>query len=326
MSASHQLRWSHGEATVVATAATVTDLTFKLPNGPFQPFARAPWVGTVDDPAITGHLRVLSGDFVGVPFGTGGRQAPNLPEWSRLMTQQPNGTIHGPSAHYDWDIVSGDERSVTLALDYEPHSAVRRLERTITARDGAPALDFTLKIFARHKGPISAGVHPNFRMPENPGRLELKVDFAFGLTHPGRTPSPDQHEFSSLSSVPKDGGRVDFSHIPLSPRSDYNVQLCGVTSPLTGTYLDEGAGFELDWDRTLLPTLMFWHTDGGIGGAPWNNQFRALGCEPLASAFDFHTDVSTGPNPINARGVKTWVDLDPAQPVVIKHAVRGFNT
>ncbi|HEY0855003.1 MAG TPA: hypothetical protein VGD86_09260, partial [Devosia sp.] len=119
---------------------------------------------------------------------------------------------------------------------------------------------------------------------------------------------------------------VDMSHVPLTPRSDFNVQLCGVTSPLTGTYLDEGAGYELDWDRSLLPTLMFWHTDGGIGGEPWNNQFRALGCEPLAAAFDFHTDVSTGPNPINTRGVKTWIDIDPARPVEIRHAIRTFAT
>jgi len=322
----HQLRWSHGDATVATTAATVIDATFALPNGPFKPFARAPWVGKINDPNIVGHLRVLSGDFVGIPFGTGGRTAPNLPEWSALLTQPANGTIHGPSAHDDWTIITGDDNSVTLALDYEPHSTVRRLERTITARQGSPALDFRLKIFARHAARISAGLHPNFRLPETPGRLELKVDFAFGLVHPGRVASPETQEFSSLGAVPKDGGLVDMAHVPLSPRTDFNVQLCGVSSPLTGTYLDEGASYELDWDRELLPTLMFWHTDGGIHGEPWNGEFRALGCEPLASTFDFHTDVSTGPNPINKRGIKTWIDIDPAQPLEIRHAIRTFAT
>lgn len=321
---SHQLRWSHGEATIVTTSAMLTDATFKLPNGPFRPFARAPWVGRIDDPSITGHLRVLAGDFVGLPFGTGGRSAPTLPEWSSLMTQPANGTIHGPAAHDDWTIVSGDERSVTLSLDYEAHSVVRKVERIITAREGEPALDFVLRIHARHKAPISAGLHPNFRLPEQPGRLELKLGFQFGLTHPGQTAPGDSQEFRSLDAVPKDGGHVDMSHIPLSPRTDRNVQLCGVTTPLTGIYLDEGAGFELDWDRDLLPTLMMWHTDGGITGEPWNGQFRAIGLEPLAAAFDLHTDVSTGPNPINKRGIKTWVDLDPAQPLEIRHSIRGF--
>lgn len=322
----HQLRWSHGEATVATTAATVIDASFALPNGPFRPFARAPWVGRIDDPSITGHLRVLSGDFVGIPFGTGGRQAPNLPEWSKLLTQQPVGRTHGPSAHEDWTILSGDDNSVTLALEYEPHSAVRRLERTITAREGATALDFSLRIFARYKGAISAGLHPNFRLPETPGRLELKIDFAFGLVHPGRVLSPETQEFSSLGAVPKDGALVDMAHVPLSPRSEFNVQLCGVTSPLTGIYLDEGAGYELDWDRSLLPTLMFWHTDGGIHGEPWKGEFRGLGCEPLAATFDFHNDVSTGPNPINARGIRTSIDLDPAKPLEIRHSVRAFAT
>lgn len=326
MTSTHRLRWSHGDATIVTTSAMLTDATFNLPNGPFKPFARAPWVGTVSDPSIVGHLRVLAGDFVGLPFGTGGRQAPNLPEWSALMSQSANGTIHGPAAHEEWTIVSADDRSITLSLDYEPHSAVRRVERTITARDGSPALDFSMRIFARHKASMSAGLHPNFRLPQHAGRLELKVDFQFGLTHPGQTAVGDPQEFTSLASVPMNGRRVDMGHIPLTPRTDKNIQLCGVTSPLTGTYLDEGAGFELDWDRDLLPTLMFWHTDGGIGGEPWRNQFRAIGLEPLASAFDLHTDVSTGPNPINKRGIRTSIDIDPAKPVEIRHSVRAFVT
>ncbi|WP_156343019.1 hypothetical protein [Devosia sp. A16] len=325
MSLSHKLRWSHGEATVLSTAAMLADATFLVADRPFKPFARAPWLGTVDDPSIVGHLRVLAGDFVGLPFGTGGRHAgPNLPEWGSLLTQSATGTIHGPTAHREWTIVGGDEQSVTLSLDYDPDSVVRKVERVITARTDAPALDFVMRIFARHKAPISAGLHPNFRLPDNPGRLELKLDFDFGLTHPGQTAQGDPQEFKSLSSVPKDGARVDMSHIPLSPRTDKNVQLCGVRSPLTGTYLDEDMGFELDWDRELLPTLMIWHTDGGIQGEPWNGQFRAVGLEPLASAFDLHTDVSTGPNPINARGIKTWVDLDPAKPLEIRHSIRAF--
>jgi hypothetical protein len=321
----HQLRWSHGEATVISTSAMLTDATFTLPNGPFKPFARAAWLGKVDDPQYTGHLRYLAGDFVGLPFGTGGRRAAaHLPEWDSLIVQPPTRDNHGPTADRDWTIVSGDDRSVTLSLDYDADSVVRKVERTVTAREGAPALDFVMRIFARHKAPISAGLHPNFRLPENPGRLELKLDFEFGLTHPGQTAAGDPQEFSSLSSVPKDGGRIDMSHIPLSPRTDRNVQLCGAKSPLTGTYLDEGAGFELDWDRELLPTLMIWHTDGGIQGEPWNGTFRAVGLEPLASAFDLHTDVSTGANPINRRGIKTWIDLDPAQPLEIRHSVRAF--
>ncbi|MDB5539590.1 MAG: hypothetical protein JWQ89_1317, partial [Devosia sp.] len=213
--------------------------------------------------------------------------------------------------------------NVMLSLRYDEDSPVEKIERVISARSGTPALDFVMRIFARRPAKMSVGLHPNFRLPEQPGRLELKADFQFGLTHPGQTGSGPQ-EFSSLSAVPKDGATVDMGHIPLSPRTDKNVQLCGMRGPMVATWLDEGMGIELDWDRRLLPSLMIWHTDGGIGGEPWKNQFRAVGLEPIASAFDLHTELSAGVNPINARGVATAISIDPAQPLEIRHSIKAF--
>ena len=45
MSLSHKLRWSHGEATILSTAAMLADATFLVDGKPFKPFARAPWLG-----------------------------------------------------------------------------------------------------------------------------------------------------------------------------------------------------------------------------------------------------------------------------------------
>lgn len=321
----HRLKWSHGEARVVDTAATVTDCTFALPSGGFKPFARAPWVNTLDDPSITGHLRVLSGDFVGVPFGTG-REMRGAPEaWAELGPTTPVKTIHGPSAHEDWTIVAGDDNHVTLRLDYPSDSPIDHLERTIAARAGAPALDFELRIYARRPAKVSAGLHPNFRWPDAPGRLQIDVDFAFGLTHPGQTPPGQPQEFSHLTKVPKDGELVDMSHLPLSPPVEKNIILCGVRGPARATWLDEGRGIEMEWDRELMPSLMFWHTVGAISGGPFEGAFKGLGLEPLASAFDLHTDLSAGPNPINARGIRTALEIDPAAPVVIRHSITGFE-
>jgi hypothetical protein len=321
----HWLRWTSGSARVVATASTVTDCTFRLPNGELRPFARAPWLDRELPPSITGHHRVLSGDFVGVPFGTGRPLPEGAPEaWRKLGPTTPVPTIHGQAAHDDWDIVEADGHNLKMRLRYDAASPVDYLEREIHVADGAPALSFVLRIFARRKASVSVGLHPNLRMPDEPGRLELKADFAFGLTHPGQTPAGTPQEFSSLSAVPKGSETVDMGHVPLSPRTDKNILLCGMKGPLTATWLDEGKGIVLDWDRALLPSLMFWHTDRGIGGEPWNHEFRALGTEPLASAFDLHTDLSAGPNPINARGVRTSVDIDPAAPVVIRHSIAGF--
>lgn len=325
MSRSHWLRWAHGEARVVETAATVTDCVFRMPGGPFRPFARAPWIDADLDRSITGHLRVLSGDFVGLPFGTGRVLPAEAPqEWRALGPTTPAATVHGPAADADWTIVKADDASVTLRLDYAADSPVAHLERTIAARVDAPALDFTLRVFARRPAEVSLGLHPNFRFPDQPGRLKIDVDFAFGLTHPGQTPAGSPQEFTRLDAVPSGRDTVDMSRLPLTPPTDRNIQLCGVTGPVRATWLDEAVAVELDWDRALLPSLMFWHTDRGIGGEPWNHQFRGLGLEPLASAFDLHTDLSAGPNPINRRGVRTSLAIAPAGPVTVRHAIRAL--
>lgn len=326
MAASHQLKWSKGEATVLSTAAMLADCAFALPNGQFRPFARAPWLGKVDDPSIIGHLRVLAGDFVGLPFGAG-RPIPNAPSaWASLMVHEPLHPIHGPVADADWTILGGDEEHVRLGFSYPADHAIDRVEREIRAIPDTPGLEFSFIIHARHASKLSAGLHPNFRLPERAGRLALEAEFAFGLVHPGQVGADGRQEFHDLAHVPNADGEIDMSRIPITPRMDRNVQLCGMKGPLRARWLDEGAGVLLDWDRSLLPSLMIWHTDGGIGGEPWNHQFRAVGLEPIASAFDLHTELSAGANPINARGIATAITVTPEHPTVIRHRIIAFSS
>lgn len=308
---------------MLSTAAMLADCRFDLPNGPFSPFAKAPWLGTVHDPAIIGHLRELGGDFVCVPFGSGGHQGYAPPDWAALMTGPPYRPIHGPAADSDWTIVSADASSITLTLDYPESSPVLRLERVITVRAGTPALDFTLTIHARRDADISVGLHPIMRLPERAGGLELSADFAFGLLHPTQTGPGMAQDFTSLSKVPWENTSLDLSHVPVAT-PNINVQLCGMKGPLTAIYTDEGAGIILDWDRSLLPSLQIWHTDRGIAGKPWNGEYRGIGLEPIAAAFDLNDAVSTHPNPINRRGVATAIRLSPDYPTVIRHSVEAF--
>jgi hypothetical protein len=303
----------------------LADCTFFLPKGSFSPFARAPWMGTVHDPAIIGHLRELGGDFVCVPFGAGGHKGYAPPEWASLMDKPPLLPIHGPAGDREWTIVSADAAEIVLSLDYPEDSPVERLERVVAVRPDAPALDFTLRIHARQTALISVGLHPIMRLPDELGHLALSADFAFGLTHPAQTAPGQRQEFSSLSAVPQPSGEVDLGHPPLAA-ANVSVQLCGMRGPLTATYLDEGAGVELDWDRSLLPSLQIWYTDRGIQGAPWNGQFRGIGLEPIASAFDLNNGVSIGPNPINQRGIPTAVQIHAGQATTIRHSVLAFSS
>lgn len=318
--AAHDLTWDFGEATVLTTAAMLADCRFDLGQISFAPFAKAPWMGRVTDPSISGHLRDLGGDFVCLPFGIGRKMANAPANWATLLTEAEPGPIHGPAADQDWTVTAATDRAITLTLDYPATSPVLRIERSIAARPSEPALDFSLTIFARHRADISPGLHPILRLPDLPGGLHLTADFDFGMVHPGY----GGQVFDRLDAVPRPDGPVDLSRVPLSPVTDLNVQLCGMRGPLRATYPDEGAGIELDWDRALLPSLQIWHTDRGIKGPPFDGVYRGIGLEPVASAFDLGATVSCGPNPINARGIATHIRIDPAEPVTIRHAIRAF--
>ncbi len=321
---SHTLAWQHGKAEVLTTAAMLADCTFFVNGKPFRPFARAPWMGTIQDRSIIGHLRELGGDFVGVPFGSGSRGETALPDWAPLMDYPPTHPIHGPSGDTEWTIIEATERSITLSLAYPATSPIKRLERTITVRNDVPALDFTLTIHARRTAETSIGLHPIFRLPEHRGDLVLSAEFAFGLTHPRQTAPGQAQEFWDLSAVPQGNSHVDLAHPPLA-QPNLNVQLCGMQSPITATYTSEGAGVVLDWDRNLLPSLQIWHTDRGIDGPPWHGRYRGLGLEPIAAAFDLSDAASTSPNPINRRGVATSIRISEDKPTTIRHSVTAFT-
>ena len=127
----NQLHWSHGEATVLTTAAMLAECRFILPSGPLAPFARAPWLGTVTDRARSGQLRVLGGDFVGLPFGMGREVRDAPPVWAAVLVGPTTGPIHGPAADRDWDAASASDMVITLTLDYPETSPVLRVERVI---------------------------------------------------------------------------------------------------------------------------------------------------------------------------------------------------
>ncbi len=113
----HHLQWSHGHATVLTTAAMLAECQFALPSGSFSPFARAPWMGSVTDPKISGHLRELGGDFACLPFGIG-RDIPHpAADWKPLLTGATGGPIHGPAADEEWEVLEANASTITLGLN-----------------------------------------------------------------------------------------------------------------------------------------------------------------------------------------------------------------
>ncbi|MFC0678784.1 hypothetical protein ACFFGH_13120 [Lysobacter korlensis] len=316
-----ELRWSHGRAAFSPTAAMLVSAEFLLPDGPFSPFASRAW--DADDPALSelpGHLRVLGGDFICVPFGSAPGPGSPMPGWEAFEHLPPDEPPHGHSAEEDWGVEDPGPDAVRFALEYPPGSAVERLERTVRGVPGSPALQFSLTITARRPALMPVGVHPIFRMPDPPARVHIEAGFDVGFGYPGALDGAAVRPGAEFRNLGEAGG-ADLSRLPLGPPVDDVVLLGGCTGPVRLAYPDERARVELDWDCTVLPSLMLWISDRALDGQPWNRAYRGIGVEPVAAAFDLPSRVSAGENPLGQRGVRTAVALDPVRPVTIRYSV-----
>lgn len=321
------VEWAYGSAEVSPTAAMLDRISLRLPTGAVQPFARAPWLDRPDPAAagLVGHRRVLAGDFVGVPFGAGGRPAELAPDWRDLIPEQPPAPPHGLSADADWSLRRVGRDRVDLDLDYPDDHDIARLQRTVAGDPDRPGLRLGLTITARREARVPIGLHPILGLPQRPGALRLKIDFDTGFTYPGRVspgsgPTAIWRRFDRLDRVPaRDGGTVDLSRLPLGPPVEDIVQLCGVRYPVRLINDEERYELELDWDRTILPHLLIWLSDRGQLDPPWHGAFRGLGLEPVAAAFDFDPALSAAPNPLSEAGFPTAVALTPDYDTVIDY-------
>ena len=315
------------EATVSPTAGMLVNAIFTIDGRTHHPFARAPWIGEAGLDDQPGHLRMLGAEFVAVPFGSVGAPARLSPAWQSLVPAENPERPHGRSADEDWSVVESRPDRVSLALDYPKPAGISRVERTITLRPGAAAIDFTLTLHARETVSTAVGLHPILRLPVEPGALELDVDFSRGFTYPGYVwpgvgPTLPGSTFVALDAVPaRDGGAVDLSRLPLGSGTEDVVLLADVRGPLVARFRDEGTRVRLDWDRRVIPHLMLWLSDGVLAEEPWNRRYRGLGVEPIAAAFDFDNVVSTHPNPLTDAGHVTSVLVTPGRALHIEYSV-----
>lgn len=321
-------------ASVSPTSAMLVDAEFTVDGRARRPFARAPWVGS--DPANQpGHLRVLGAEFVAVPFGS----AP-IPD--DLDASWPSATTpslpHGLAADADWMITEATPERVTLTLAYPDSDDLVGLTRTIALRTDEAAIDFTLTLHARRDTRVAVGLHPILRLPERARDLHLDVSFARGYTYPGTVwpgagPTTPARTFERLDAIPAQDATIpdltttDFSRLPLSDAADPTgltedvVLLAGVSSSLEARFLDDGTRLTLDWDRSVIPSLMLWLSDRALQEEPWLGRYRGLGVEPIAAAFDFDNTVSVGDNPLTRDGFATSVALDADTPLTLHYSV-----
>lgn len=307
-------------ASIILDGGILWEPRFRLNDGRWvMPLAKAAWADDphATDPGDPAYIRRLGGAFLALPFGgraiettTGG--------WAAASGEA---RLHGLCATGMWQVVAQDEDLVTIALDFPPDDAIARVEQTFACATDAARIDLSVTIHARRAAPVAAGWHPILRLPDTPGALELRADFALGHTGPlpsGTARTTHDTNFDRLEQIPaKASGTLDMAHLPAGDPAEELLLLGRAAGPIVARYHDAGHDLVLDWDRVLLPNCLIWYHDRAADVAPWNSAFRGLGLEPSASAFDFAAATSCGTNPLTEAGERTSMMLSPGAPTII---------
>ena len=247
--------------------------------------------------------------------------------WKDFTALPANPLLHGPCANDDWSVVAVEQDEVTLQLHFPEDHSIRFVERRIKLSEDQPCIDLEVQITGRRSALVPAAFHPILRLPELPGELTLEAEFSLGLTYPGIIESDHMvtepgKEFNALAQVPqRHSGTVDLGKLPVGPAMEDVVLMAGMRGPVRANFIREGFRVVLDWSREHLPHCMIWIHDRGIDSEPWAGQYRGIGLEPMAAAFDGPWDLSTKSNPLNTKGFPTAIRLEPNAPTKLNCSI-----
>lgn len=316
------LAWDHGVLAVQSLGGMLGPVLFLLPDRrTVSPLQVAPWANEPGAEALPPILRALRGEWPCVPFGFDAERALTS-GWqvageSFAGAEVPHG--HGANAH--WTFLDGPSDSLTLECLYPADHPVRGLRRTIRPDPKAPAIDLTLEISVRRPCQLPIGLHPTFRLSERPGSVVLEpgpfraVHSFPGTLEPGAALFTENATFTALDAAPaRGGGILDISALPLPRPGEELLQIAGSTGRFGLHYRDEGFRACLTWDGDRFPSVLLWISNLGRTHWPWCGRHRALGIEPVASAFDLGSGIAAGHNPLTRDGVATAIQLNPETP------------
>lgn len=328
-----RLDWDHGSAEVQSLGGMLGPVCLRLDGERELDLMHvAPWAGMTRVQQLPGIMRRLRGEWPCLPFGRTDLPA-GLPQgWTPKVAD--DSFAHGYSANHHWHCLEARPGQVHLAIDYPPASPVRRIERVIAADPHAAALDITLTVWSRRPARLPAALHPTFRLPSAPGRVQVLLGAHAGVhSYPTNGAGelsrlvPDTRS-ASLSQMAAVGGPLDLSRLPLAGQAEELMQVrsltgSGAQAPLTLHYLDYDACAGLWWDSTHFPDLMLWVSSGGRTGFPWMGRHLALGAEPVNGLFDLGR-VATAPagHPLADR---LGLALDPGQPWQTRYRIGAWT-
>lgn len=305
-----EMRWPHGHVVVEKLAGRIAELTFSLPGGiNCHPFTPPHWLDADDAQSIPALLRRLRGEWPCVPFGFDLDREP-FEDWGGTSADDAIDLPHGYASSSEWTVMHAETGSLALSVDYPADHPIARLERRIEPDQHAPAINITLTIEPRRDCRLPIGLHPMFRLPSEPGSVELDAGAnSVVMTFPGGL-TPNSHfrpnRLSRLDGLELDDGTtISGAAVPLPYRAVELAQVLRADGKAALRYLDEGYEVALTWEPTVFPSLLLWYSNHGNDTPPWSGRHRALGVEPICAAFDLGVGTSSRHNPISTLGIPT---------------------
>ena len=304
-----------------------------------RPFALAPWS---DDPPADWEatapplLKRLRGDWVCLPFGLPGKPRTNLdPEWIAELdanVESPDPAQHGTCANAPWRLERAEPHALSLSFTPDAGFPIARIERRISAQDGAPTLDFETRIVARADCELPWGVHPTFRLPEEPGAFEIGFggDRITVLTYPGVFESgvsriAHGQVCAGLDAVPMiDGATRSFSALPLPFDAEELLFVAGHNGVARLTNRAERYRIVMEWDPDVFPGVLLWIVEiAAAASRPGAADFSELGVEPVSSPFNLGYAHALNPrSPMRALGIPTATRFSPQRDLVTRYRFR----
>lgn len=300
---------------VTQTAGMLAPVTFKLGDQEFSPYALAPWEPTDLDPELPRLLSYLRGDFLCFPFGPQDDAAP-----------------HGATANDEWALKEQADNHLTLSIN--PADVGGEVEKHYSLKAGHSA------IYCEHRisgvtGQWSYGNHPILDFSKlEPGTGRVSVSpFRWASVNPGLFSDPLNREyqalkpgaeFSDLTEVPlANGGTTDLTRYP--DRQGHEDLIMLTSQPASGAQpfawtacvLGDFVWFSLK-DPAEFPSTLFWISNGGRHGAPWNgSHFGRLGLEEVCSHFADNV-TSSREDKLAGQGIPTTRTFSPDETVSLR--------
>jgi hypothetical protein len=319
------------KAEIQNVGAMVGPAWFNLGRTQAQPFAVAPWAesGSAEHAALPGILQRLRGEWPCVPFGiTNTRTLPADWQPRTSTTIEPDPHPHGLSSNAQWHLADLQADRITLTLRYPESHAVAVLTRIISASRLQPQLDFSLRIEVREPCELPIGLHPTFRVSQAPRQTLLDLGSSASVwtspvpLEPGVPYFESDIRGTSPSRVPVRAGVEDITRLPLPRAAEEIVLAIGHEGRASLQNLEEAYRATLSWDPVMFPACLLWLSNGGRTYYPWDGRFRAIGIEPVRSAFDLGTVVSRErSNPLWQVGVPCVFQLSPTAPFETRYCV-----